>query len=48
MAVLVSFRKYREDAGSIEYLFGFDQPVRRLQFDKVGRRPGPPRRVRGP
>jgi hypothetical protein len=39
MAVLVSFRKYREDAGSVEYLFGFDQPVRRLRFDKASRRP---------
>jgi hypothetical protein len=26
-------------AGSVEYLFGFDQPVRRLQFDKASRRP---------
>jgi hypothetical protein len=39
MAVLVTFRKYREDAGSVEYLFGFDQPVRRLRFDKASRRP---------
>lgn len=39
MAVLVSFRKYREDAGSVEYLFGFDHPVRRLRFDKASRRP---------
>jgi hypothetical protein len=41
MAVLVSFRKHREDAESVEYLFGFDQPVRRLRFDKASRRPEP-------
>jgi hypothetical protein len=41
MAVLVSFRKYREDAQAVEYLFGFDQPVRRLRFDKASRRPEP-------
>jgi hypothetical protein len=41
MAVLVSFRKSHEDAGSVEYLFGYDQPVRRLRFDKATRRPEP-------
>jgi hypothetical protein len=46
MAVLVSFRKYREDAGSVEYLFGFDQPVRRLRFDKASPTTEGPRRVR--
>jgi hypothetical protein len=39
MAVLVSFRKYREDAESVEYIFGFDQPARRLRFDKASRQP---------
>jgi hypothetical protein len=41
MAVMVSFRKHHEDADSVEYLFGFDQPVRRLRFDKASRQPEP-------
>ena len=41
MAILVSFRKYHEDANSVEYLFGFEEPVRRLRFDKTSQRPEP-------
>ena len=41
MAILVSFRKYSEDTESVEYLFGYDQPVRRLRFNKTTRRPEP-------